>query len=49
MDGHNINNVNCETIRTFKKCKEQYLKDKISELETSNENKNIRNLYKVKN
>jgi hypothetical protein len=41
----NLQNLGHETSRTFRNKKREYLKGKINELETSNKNKNIRNLY----
>jgi hypothetical protein len=45
----NLKNVRCETSRTFRNKKREYLKDKINELETNNKNKNIRDTYRGKN
>jgi hypothetical protein len=45
INGDNLQNLRHETSRLRKK-KREYLKDKINELETNNENKNIRDLYK---
>jgi hypothetical protein len=42
----NLQNVRCETSRTFRKKKRGYLKDKINELETNKKNKNIRDLFR---
>jgi hypothetical protein len=42
----NLNNVRCETSRTFRNKKRQYLKEKVNGLETNSKNKNIRNLYR---
>jgi hypothetical protein len=44
-NGDNLNNVRHETSRTFRNKKRKYLKEKINELETNSENKNIRHLY----
>jgi hypothetical protein len=44
INGDNLQNLRRETSRTLRKKKEDYLKDKINELETSNKNKNIRDL-----
>jgi hypothetical protein len=41
----NLNNIRRETSRHFRNIKSQYLKDKIEEFATKNENKNIRDLY----
>jgi len=40
-NGHNLNNVRCETSRTFRNEKREYLKEKIHEHETNSKNKNI--------
>jgi len=34
MNGDNLNIVRCETSRTFRNKRREYLKDKINELET---------------
>jgi hypothetical protein len=44
--GDNLQHLRCETSRTFRNKKRQYLKGKINELETNNKNKNIRDLYR---
>jgi hypothetical protein len=44
--GDNLQNLRRETSRIFRNKKRDYLKDKINELETSNKNKNIRDLFK---
>jgi hypothetical protein len=49
MNGHNLNNVKCETNRTLRSKRRAYLKDKINELETNSKNKNIRDLCRCKN
>jgi hypothetical protein len=41
-----LKNLRCETSRTSKNKKKEYLKGKINELETNNRNKNIRDLYR---
>jgi hypothetical protein len=41
-NGDNLNNVRCETNRTFRNRKREYLKDKIKELETNCKNRSIR-------
>jgi hypothetical protein len=46
MNGDNLKNLRCETSRTFRSKKREYLKGKINELETNNKNKNIRDLYR---
>jgi hypothetical protein len=46
INGDNLKNLRHETCRTFKNKKKEYLKGKINELETSNKNKNIRDLYR---
>jgi hypothetical protein len=45
ISGDNLQNLRCETSRTIRNKKREYLKDKINELET-NRNKNIRDLYR---
>jgi hypothetical protein len=49
INGDNLKNLRCETSRTFRNKKREYLKSKINELETNNKNKNIRDLYRGKN
>jgi hypothetical protein len=44
INGDNLKNLRCETSRTFRNKKREYLKDKINELETNKKNKNIRDL-----
>jgi hypothetical protein len=44
ISGGYLKNLRCETSRTFRTKKREYLKGKINELET-NKNKNIRDLY----
>jgi hypothetical protein len=46
INGDNLQNLRCETNRTFRNKKRECLKGKINELETNNKNKNIRDLYK---
>jgi hypothetical protein len=46
ISGDNLQNVKCETSRTFRNKKREYLKGKIIELETNNKNKNTRDLYR---
>jgi hypothetical protein len=46
INGDNLKNLRCETSRTFRKKKREYLKGKINELGTNNKNKNIRDLYR---
>jgi hypothetical protein len=41
MNECNLNNVRCEARKYFRNKKEEYLKDKINELETNSKNKNI--------
>jgi hypothetical protein len=41
-----LKNLRCETSRTSRKKKREYLKGKINELETNNKNKNIRDLFR---
>jgi hypothetical protein len=38
--------LRCDTNRTFRNKKRDYLKDKINDTETDNKNKNIRDLYR---
>jgi hypothetical protein len=45
INGDYLQNLRCET-RTFRNQKSEYLKDKINELETSNKNRSIRDLYR---
>jgi hypothetical protein len=44
--GDNIQKLRHETSRTFRNKKNEYLKGKVNELEISNKNKNIRDLYR---
>jgi hypothetical protein len=37
-----IKNIRCETSRTFRNKKREYVKDKINELENKNKDKNIK-------
>jgi hypothetical protein len=46
INGNNLQNLRCETSRTFRNKKREYLKGKINELETNNRYKNIRGLYR---
>jgi hypothetical protein len=46
INGDNLQNLRCETNRTFRNEKRENLKGKINELETNNKNKNIRDLYR---
>jgi hypothetical protein len=46
INGDYLQNLRCETSRTFRKKKREYLKGKINELETNNKNRNIRDLYR---
>jgi hypothetical protein len=39
INGDNLQNLRCETSRTFRNKKREYLKDKINELQTNNKNK----------
>jgi hypothetical protein len=45
IKGDNLQNLRCETSRTFRKKKREYLKSIIYELETNNK-KNIRDFYR---
>jgi hypothetical protein len=49
LNGDNLQNLRCETSRTFRNKRKEYLKGKINELETNNKNKNNRDLYKCIN
>jgi hypothetical protein len=42
----NLQNVRCETSRTFRNKEREHLKGKINKFETNNKNKNIRDLYR---
>jgi hypothetical protein len=44
--GDNMDNVRCETSRTFRTKKKKGISEKINELETNIKNKNIRDLYR---
>jgi hypothetical protein len=44
MNCYNLNNVRREASRHFRNTKREYLKQKISELETNSTNKNIGDL-----
>jgi hypothetical protein len=46
LNGDNLKNFRHETSSTFRNKKRDYLKGKINELKTNNENKNIRDLYR---
>jgi hypothetical protein len=46
INGDNQNNVRREASRHFRNKKRQYMKDRINELATNSNNKNIRNLYR---
>jgi hypothetical protein len=39
INGNNLKNLRCETSRTFRKKKREYLKSKSNELENNNKNK----------
>jgi hypothetical protein len=41
--------LRCETSRTFRKKKGEYLKDKVNELETNSKTRNIKDLYRGTN
>ena len=43
----NYHNERCETSRTLRNKKRDYLKGKLSKIETNSKNKNIRDLYKA--
>jgi hypothetical protein len=44
-NGDNLNSVTSENRRAFRNKMKEYLKEKITELETNNTSKNIRHLY----
>jgi hypothetical protein len=44
-----MENVRCETSRTFRNKRKEYLEEKMNELETDSKNKNLRDLYRLKN
>jgi hypothetical protein len=46
INGDNLNNVRREASRHFRNEKRENLKDKINELATNSNNKNIRDLYR---
>jgi hypothetical protein len=46
INGYDLQNLRCETSRTFRNKKQKYLKDKIIVLETNNKTKNIRDMYR---
>jgi hypothetical protein len=46
VDEDNLSNVRREASRYFRNKKREYLKDKINELESDSNNKNIRDLYR---
>jgi hypothetical protein len=46
INGDNLQNLRCETSRTFRNKKRKYLKDKINDFETNNNKKNIRDMYR---
>jgi hypothetical protein len=46
INGDNLQNLIQETSRIFRNKKREYLKGKINELETNNENENNRDLYR---
>jgi hypothetical protein len=45
ISGVDLQNLRCETSRTFSNKKKEYLVDKVNELETNN-NKNMRDFYR---
>jgi hypothetical protein len=49
INGDNLQNLRCETSKTFRNKKREYLKGKTDELETNNKNKNTRDLYRCIN
>jgi hypothetical protein len=46
INGDNLQVLKCETSKTFRNKKREYLKGKINELEIKNKNKNIKDLYR---
>jgi hypothetical protein len=46
VDKDNLRNIRQEASRLFRNKKSEYLKDKISKLESSSKNKNIRDQYR---
>jgi predicted NACHT family NTPase len=46
INGDNLNNIRQETGRHLKNKKRKYLKDRIDEIATNSNNKNIRDLYR---
>jgi hypothetical protein len=46
INGDNLKNLRQETSKTFRNKKRKYLKGKINDLETTNKNKNIRDMYR---
>jgi hypothetical protein len=46
INGDNLQYLRCETSRTFRNKRREYLNGQINELETKNENKTIRDLYR---
>jgi hypothetical protein len=45
-NGDNLNRVRHKTGRTFRNKRQEYLKEKINEIETNSNNKNITSLYR---
>jgi hypothetical protein len=46
INGDNLNNARHEASRYFRNKKREFLKDKINELTTNSEDRNIRDLYR---
>jgi hypothetical protein len=46
ISASNLNNLRRETSRKFRNKRREYLKGKINKLETNNNNKDIRDLYR---
>jgi hypothetical protein len=46
ISGDNLNNIRREASRHFRNKKREYLKEKINEVASNSENKNIRDLYR---
>jgi hypothetical protein len=49
INGDSLNNVRYEARRHFRNKKREYLKEKVNELETKSDSKNIRGLYRGRN
>jgi hypothetical protein len=49
ISGDNVQNLRCDTSKTFRNKKREYLKDENNEIQSNNKNKNNRDLYRVIN